>query len=373
MGGTLRALWHDGSVPRNIDYSPLTDPVTKDEVAAYKARAKAAESEWTTQKTLRVVFIAVIAIVIVVVGIPILSTAITLLGLIFANLTGYGEGTVNWGSLAFVLVAGAVIVGGILVTVRTLPKFLGRWERRMRLDRFAQANALLYTPRTPDPRYPGMIFGLGHDRVASDHMRSTSGRFLDFGNYQYVTGSGKESTTHNWGYLALELDRQLPNMMLDAKSNNSFFGTNLPSTLRKNQVLSLEGDFDKYFTLYCPQEYERDALYVFTPDLMALLIDETSAFDVEIVDNWMFVYSAQPLDVAKVDIVSRLIRIVDTVGAKTLSQTERYRDERVAVPTANAVAPQGRRLKRGVSVTAIIVFGGILLFNIVRIVSDFPR
>ena len=39
----------------------------------------------------------------------------------------------------------------------------------------------------------------------------------------------------------------------------------------RTQVLSLEGDFDRYFTLYCPKEYERDALYVFTPDLMALL------------------------------------------------------------------------------------------------------
>lgn len=43
-------------------------------------------------------------------------------------------------------------------------------------------------------------------------------------------------------------------------------------------MLSLEGDFDRYFTLYCPGDYERDALYVFTPDLLALLIDESRHF-----------------------------------------------------------------------------------------------
>lgn len=69
------------------------------------------------------------------------------------------------------------------------------------------------------------------------------GRFLDMGNYRYTTGSGKNRTTHHWGYMVLALDRALPHMMLDSRANNRLFGaTNLPTYFKKDQVLSLEGD-----------------------------------------------------------------------------------------------------------------------------------
>src|SRR5690606_7535742 len=111
-----------------------------------------------------------------------------------------------------------------------------------------------------------------------------------FGNLRYVTGSGKSRSVHQWGFLAVGLDRRLPHMVLDSRANNRMLGlSNLPAGFRRDQILSLEGDFDRYFTLYCPKEYERDALYVFTPDLMALLIDEAAPYDVEVVDHWMLV------------------------------------------------------------------------------------
>ena len=241
----------------------------------------------------------------------------------------------------------------------------------MRLDRFAKANGLIFSPADANPQYPGSIFGLGRARSAYEHFRSASDRFLDFGNYRYTTGSGKNSTTHTWGFMALQLDRALPHMVLDSKANNGLFGSNLPAAFTKDQVLSLEGDFDNYFTLYCPKQYERDALYVFTPDLMALCIDNAAPFDIEIVDKWMFVYSAAPFDMSTGPIYQRLFGIVDTVGAKTLTQTDRYSDERVASFTANSVAPQGARLRRGVPVAAIIIGAIVLGFWIIPQVVGF--
>lgn len=136
--------------------------------------------------------------------------------------------------------------------------------------------------------------------------------------------------------------------MLDYRANNVLSGaTNLPSGLSRDQVLSPEGDFDRYFTLYCPTQYKRDALYVFTPDLMALAIDEAAPFDMEIVDQWLFVYSARPFPLADPHTYQRLLRIVSTVGAKALSQTDRYRDERIGDFSVKLVAPQWQRLKKG--------------------------
>jgi len=176
-------------------------------------------------------------------------------------------------------------------------------------------------------------------------------------------------------------------MVLDAVGNNGLFGaSNLPRAFGRDQVLSLEGDFNTYFTLYCPREYERDALYVFTPDLMALLIDNASTLDVEIVDDWMFVYSMQPFALDEPSALEPLFDVIETIGAKTLTQTDRYRDDRAAVPTSvdappasssvapavllptDEVAPQGRRLSRGVRMGTILTFIGfvVVMYTFIR-------
>ncbi|MGO2519117.1 MAG: hypothetical protein ACTH8F_03255, partial [Microbacterium sp.] len=130
-----------------------------------------------------------------------------------------------------------------------------------------------------------------------------------------------------WGYVAVKLDVPLPNIVLDALGNNGF-GTNLPASFRKDQALSLEGDFNKYFTLYCPEGYEQDALYLFTPDIMARFIDNAAELDVEIVDDWLFLYtkrSASTLDPAT---WAWLFNVVGALITK-FDQWARWRDDRL--------------------------------------------
>jgi len=340
---------------RVIDYSPLLTAPTPQEVAAYRTRARASGAAWagTTVNTI----IAVIVVVVVggVVVVPMFVGIVATMAESFRDGSPIAAVFLGFFVLVFAIVAFAIVRGIIGGT--------GRWERWLRMDRFAAANGLVFSPSDTDPSYPGAIFSLGDSRRSTDHFRTAEGRFLDFGNYQYTTGSGKNRSTRTWGFLALELDRKLPNMVLDARANNGLFGgTNLPATFSKDQILSLEGNFNEYFTLYCPKEYERDALYVFTPDLMALLIDEAAPFDVEIVDDWMFVYSNVAFPPAQPAVYQRLFRIVETVGAKTLTQTDRYQDDRAAAPfAANIVAPQGARLKRNVSVGAIVLIVGMAI------------
>ena len=218
-----------------------------------------------------------------------------------------------------------------------------------------------------------MIFGIGDSRFAYDHLTSTSGRFFDLGSYEYSTGSGKNRSTSHWGFLALRLDRKLPNMVLDSKANNTFLGSDLPAHFSRDQILSLEGDFDKHFTLYCPKEYETDALYVFTPDVMALFIDDAGSFDVEIVDDWMFVYSPKRFPALDPATYQRLFTIIQTLGAKAVSQTENYHDDRVASPAANIVAPQGQRLRHGTSIGALVVAGAFAVFWLFSVFHGFGQ
>lgn len=346
-----------------IDFAPLTTPMPEAEVQAWKARAKASGAPWASLQVgsiLAIVLVVPFAIVFLVIAFGFASA-------VFAN-TGGSGGVALVTPLLILLGVIGLIAFAVVKGVGALAR---RWELWARMDTFARANGMLFSPMDPNPSYPGAIFQIGDTRQAVDHLRSTEGRFFDFGNFRYTTGSGKNRSTHTWGFLAFHLDRKLPNMVLDSKSNNGFFGSNLPATFDKDQILSLEGDFDTYFSLYCPKEYERDALYVFTPDLMALLIDEAAPFDVEIIDDWMFVYSSAAFQTGDGGLYARLFRIMDTVGSKTLTQTDRYVDERVGDFAANVVAPQGARLKRRVSIASIIVFVAIGGFWVWSLVSDF--
>jgi hypothetical protein len=253
--------------------------------------------------------------------------------------------------------------------------------KRYRLGMFAQANGMTYTERISAPALPGMIFSLGSGRQSTDIVRGTQPRFVEFGNYQYTVRHGKSSTTYRWGYVAVKLDVPLPNIVLDAMGNNGF-GSNLPTSFQKEQRLSLEGDFDQHFTLYCPEGYGPDALYLFTPDIMARFIDHAAELDVEIVDDWMFLYTKRQVSTLDPATWAWLFGVVGALLTK-FDQWARWRDDRLRLagtpapdalaPGASAsaplpfappaglltpppgVAPQGRRLKRRVTWIPVIV------------------
>ncbi|WP_309067959.1 hypothetical protein [Microbacterium sp.] len=280
----------------------------------------------------------VTAIVLLVIGGIVVAGA--LLPMLFA-FGAFAIATAGRGGAAGLLpvVLIVLIVSGIAVGVFFLVRanLSSTKERRYRLDRFARANAMSYLPNLAEPRLPGMIFNRGSSRAASDLVRGEQPRFVEFANYQYTTGSGKEQTTHRWGYVAIHLGTPLPHIVLDAVGNNSVFGSNLPAQFAKAQRLSLEGDFDRYFTLYCPEGYERDALYLFTPDIMSRFIDNVAQLDVEIVDDWMFLYTGRPVSTTDAGTWAWLFSAVSALMDK-LAQWQRWRDERLAAEHARAVA-----------------------------------
>ena len=385
--------------PPTFDARPLVEPVPSGAARAFAQELK---------RTGRLPSGSATVVVFVVVGVAILfvfgSVALTLItavfGAIAAAMAGTGEAA-GWGVLAAflpLLFIGGIVTVVVLVAVRMVR---GGDERRYRLDRFARANGMSYVPRIDDPGLPGMIFSVGSSRNATDLVRGDRPRFVEFGNYEYTTGSGKNKTTHNWGYVAVKLDVPLPNIVLDATSNNSLFGSNLPTSFDKDQRLSLEGDFDRYFDLYCPAGYEPDALYLFTPDIMARFIDHAAALDVEIVDDWLFLYARREFSTLDPATWAWLFSVVGALLDK-FAQWARWRDDRLAalppslagaVPqgTASAgaeavaggaaaastvpfappldalrpppgVAPQGRRLQQRVPWLPIIVIGAFALF-----------
>ena len=368
------------SVP--FDARPLTEPVRPADIRAFTQRLKAEGRLGSPMTGARVVQL----VVFIMVGAIFAGVYLSIFGAILTVLVT--SGSPGPMVLAVLLMVG-VAVGGVWLGMRI---FAGGRERWYRLTRFAEANAMTYVPTLPNPALPGMIFNQGRSRTARDLVRGDEPRFVEFANYRYVTGSGKNQTTHRWGYVAIKLDVPLPHILLDAVGNNGLFGSNLPASFDRDQRLSLEGDFDNHFSLFCPRGYERDALYLFTPDIMARFIDNAAELDVEIVDDWLFLYAKR--DLSTVD-PATWAWLFATVGAllEKFAQWARWRDDRlvpdasagavaaspgvagtVAAPFAAApdlrpppgVAPQGRRLKRGVSVLGVIA---VVVFVVIWAVS----
>lgn len=347
-------LCHYWLVYRSVNYNGLLYPVTESEIRSFRQQTRASGVTWAQHRVANYVALGCVVLLFAP-ALLLLSGGVILYS--FSSMMNDPNPLSLAGIILPIGLAGALAVG-IVYGSRALLR--GQWETWLKLSRFAADNGMLFSAASPEPQYPGMIFRLGTNRQAVNHLRSATDRFLDIGNFQFMTSNGKNTATHQRGFMALHLDRRLPHMVLDARANGSLD----VASFDRSQILSLEGDFNSFFTLYCPAQYERDALYVFTPDLMALLIDNAAPFDVEIIDNWMFVYSNTAFPALEPGLYERLFRIVDTVGAKTLSQTKRYVDERVGTFAPNVVAPPGQRLKHGFprgAVVALIVIGAVFV------------
>lgn len=243
-------------------------------------------------------------------------------------------------------------------------------ERRIRFENFAHDNNLTYLHKEVSPEYQGVIFSSGSQRRLYDRFCSDD---FEIGNYKYTVQHGKSSTTYKYGYIRIKLERNVAHMLLDGKSNNmNILGasiSNLPITMNKDQTLSLEGDFNEHFTLYAPKEYERDALYIFTPDLMALLIDHVAQFDVEVIDDQLFVYGSEFRFVDE-KTWRRIIAIIANVGQKTISQTDYYADERVGDRSIDTVAKDGRRLRRGLKWQVVVVVIIYAIYTVFQLLAN---
>ncbi|WES63580.1 hypothetical protein P0L94_14040 [Microbacter sp. GSS18] len=375
-----------------FDARPLIEPVDR---TAVRAHARAMRASGRVPSSTNIVVAVVFAVMAVVfVG----MFGFILVGAIGAMIVALGEGELAF--VPFVAFVPILFIMGVFAAVGifVFRRMRGAGEKRYRLDRFARANGMSYVPVLKTPPLPGMIFGQGHSRQSLDLVRGDRPRFVEFANYRYTTGSGKNSTTHTWGYVAVKLDVPLPHIVLDATSNNTLFGSNLPSTFDRGQRLSLEGDFDRYFALYCPRGYERDALYLFTPDIMARFIDNAAALDVEIVDDWLFLYAKRDFSTLDPAMWAWLFSVVGALLDK-LEQWARWRDERLRADAAAAaraasaplppagrmpapgghqavpfqppptalrpppgVAAPGRRLRRGVPWAVVIIIGVVVGF-----------
>jgi hypothetical protein len=285
--------------------------------------------------------------------------------------------------VAMSAICGLFVVAGVILGWARfrLRAQRGTPSRHYRLAWFAHENGWTYLPGPLE----GSHLTPWKDRgtlTLTRVMRPNSGFPIEFANYELRNGSHGSRNTGFGGICAMRLPSPLPHIVLQAKKNGRALTSAVPA---RAQVLSLEGNFDEYFTLYCPKGYERDALYLFTPDVMVQLIDHVNGFDVEIIDDWLFLESSRDVvttDPGTWDTVARATSAV----ALQIGRWSRWRDtgkdaEPIATRSSGAsshnrtpvrrpgprVGPRGRRLRMTIGSGGIL--GGILVLAYIAVVA----
>ena len=253
---------------------------------------------------------------------------------------------------------------------------LGLWAylRQQRfwllLARFADANGMRLGIRSAEPQHPGLLFNEGRSRASTLHLFSPTGVLADVGGYEYVTGSGRNRTTHHWRFAAFRLPHPVPHLLLDAKANNMWKLTNLPKAFASSQRISLGEPFDSHYQLYAPEGYGRDAFQLLPPNVMEALLNAPAVYDIEMVDDWLFCYTQSQQDLTNPATWRLLETIANGVLGSLTPVVNRYSDSRLpgqeTAPAAYGpgtpapVAPLGRRLRSGASLGVILLVIGLI-------------
>jgi hypothetical protein len=153
--------------------------------------------------------------------------------------------------------------------------------------------------------------------------------------------------TFQYTVICCHLGTKVPNIVFDAHKNNSqglFAQAEVQEWLRKKQRYQLNSEFHDSFDLYIPAEYERDALYFITPDVMAAMIDYGKDFDFELVDDYLYIFRPMHTELVSEPNIKLLIetgRYFDSIFNKC---TLRYRDGRAS--TKGDIYDDGKRLEQ---------------------------
>ncbi len=196
---------------------------------------------------------------------------------------------VNWGNLE------ALGIGLVFVVLASLiPYLIGLYRTRQEngfMQRVSQTLGFAYQQRgdAAETRAKGLSGGQIYDVISGTHNGIAVGAFT----YRMLTG-GKQQY---WSYMTVletPIPANLPDIVLRPNQLDLDFAANMAvgrtSFLGDYEAVSLEGNFGKYFMLYVAKGAHIEALEIFTPDVMADMIDHYQSYGLEFSSDTLYLY-----------------------------------------------------------------------------------
>ena len=220
-----------------------------------------------------------------------------------------------------------------LMAILTLG-LIQEYTKDKRIELFAHKNGFKYVSSYVSYTENGLPFEQFDNKNSSLNnviSGEVSGYKFYLGNYKYEN-SKVTLKNYKFGLIAIDLKKELPTIYINSKINDgNVYGQLITGGLggyKRSQKFDLEGDFNNYFNVYAPKDYQRDALYVLTPELMAHIVDYAKDFDLEIVDNYLKLYRPNRLIEYKETDLDYIFTIIMYFGKEFTQNTKRYKDDR---------------------------------------------
>ncbi len=163
--------------------------------------------------------------------------------------------------------------------------WIKRKVHRAFMKQFARANHFRYKRRMDYSKEKGLLFNKGRNRKAFNLVEGEfEGLPLRLFNYKYTVGHGDTKRTYKHTVFSAEFNTQLPHMYLDSEKNSRKIN---PKDLKYTPLEAKE--FNDRYSLYITEGQHITALRIFEPDFMAELIDLPEHFDIEFIDNLIYI------------------------------------------------------------------------------------
>lgn len=218
---------------------------------------------------------------------------------------------------------------------------------------FAAANGWQYFVGAGPQPFPGMVFRDDRGRIrqlqrAGDIVRVHGTAALEVGNSASSFTVNLNQFSVEWGYAAVRLPFVTPGLIVETARARA--ETPLPA-LPEVAPVPIAGA-PGAGSVYVAPPYADWAAAVVTPELGALLADDSLAFDLEIVDGWLFRYHPGRLSVPDPAVWRRVFAMLDVVGRSLATAASVLPAPPVdgasptapAAPAAEPVAPSGAAL-----------------------------
>lgn len=268
--------------------------------------------------------------------------------------------------LAIAPILGVFVVGYTVLGAVGFVWYAVGLSRRVKIAAFAWSNGWAYADVLERTRRPGAAFERvrrGQERavVVCDDERMP----FELGTHHSIA-RGQEAATiqRPFAFIELPLPSSVPHIVL-ANRRRSIIPT--LGLGRGAARMDLEGEFAGVFRLIVPEGYQQDALYIFTPDLMARVLDLGSGAEIELVSDRLYVYLPGSTRFDRPETMAAALVIAEDFHRRFAARTELYRDDdagELAARTGVSVGLRGQRLGgRGVSIMAVAATAGVLLLS----------
>lgn len=148
---------------------------------------------------------------------------------------------------------------------------------------FAEGKGLTYAASGDISEEMGIMFHQGNNRTVAHFVQGNFRNVpIRIFNYHFQTGSGKYAVHHVYTVFEFRFTGMFPHLYLNSMRNGYGFTT--------GEVIPLPSEFEKRFKLYAPKEYEIEALEIFTPDVLAILLEDDLRHDIELVDHELLIF-----------------------------------------------------------------------------------